>query len=173
MNEYSAIIQSLGGASWSPYLAGGLIGVLTWFTFSLSDKPIGASSAYATLTGILGKKIAPKHTMALKYYQENPPKLNWELIFVVFVIVGSFLAAWSGGEFDFKWVPELWALRHSPEAYAPLAFLGGVFMSFGARLAGGCTSGHGISGTLQLALSSWITLLCFFIGGAIVVRFIY
>ena len=34
-----------------------------------------------------------------------------------------------------------------------------------ARWAGGCTSGHGISGTLQLAVSSWIAAGCFFIGG--------
>ena len=39
-------------------------------------------------------------------------------------------------------------------------------MAFGARLAGGCTSGHGISGTLQLSVGSWIALVCFFIGGA-------
>ncbi|MFP4283825.1 MAG: YeeE/YedE thiosulfate transporter family protein, partial [Opitutales bacterium] len=46
-----------------------------------------------------------------------------------------------------------------------VAFLGGMAMAFGARLAGGCTSGHGISGTLQLNLASWIALVCFFLGG--------
>ncbi len=38
-------------------------------------------------------------------------------------------------------------------------------MAFGARLAGGCTSGHGISGALQLSLGSWIALVGFFVGG--------
>ena len=47
-------------------------------------------------------------------------------------------------------------------------FAGGALMAFGARLAGGCTSGHGISGTLQLGVGSWIALLCFFAGGAAV-----
>jgi hypothetical protein len=42
---------------------------------------------------------------------------------------------------------------------------GGVLMDFGARLAGGCTSGHGISGTMQLNVASWISVICFFIGG--------
>ena len=42
---------------------------------------------------------------------------------------------------------------------------GGMIMAFGARLAGGCTSGHGISGTLQLSVGSWIAVICFFIGG--------
>jgi uncharacterized membrane protein YedE/YeeE len=38
-------------------------------------------------------------------------------------------------------------------------------MGFGSRWAGGCTSGHGISGTLQLAVSSWLAALFFFVGG--------
>jgi uncharacterized protein len=173
VNDYTRLIQSLGEASWSPYLAGGLIGVLTWFTFSLSNKPIGASSAYATVTGLLGKIFAPKHTMSLKYFRENPPKINWELIFVIFIIVGSFIASMSGGEFTIKWIPDLWSSKHTPDLYPPLAFVGGILMAFGARLAGGCTSGHGISGALQLALSSWVSLICFFIGGVIAVRFIY
>jgi uncharacterized membrane protein YedE/YeeE len=46
-------------------------------------------------------------------------------------------------------------------------------MSFGARMARGCTSGHGISGAAQLNVASWIALLCFFIGGAIVANIIY
>lgn len=46
-------------------------------------------------------------------------------------------------------------------------------MAFGARLAGGCTSGHGISGTLQLSVGSWIALACFFIGGAVVAAMMF
>ena len=42
---------------------------------------------------------------------------------------------------------------------------GGLLMGTGARLAGGCTSGHGISGTMQLNTGSWIAVICLFIGG--------
>jgi len=38
-------------------------------------------------------------------------------------------------------------------------------MAFGARMAGGCTSGHGISGTMQLSVGSWVAVVCFFAGG--------
>jgi len=51
--------------------------------------------------------------------------------------------------------------------------LGGIIMGFGARWAGGCTSGHGISGTLQLAVSSWLAAICFFAGGILTAMFIY
>lgn len=88
MNEYQELIQTLGKAAWSPYLAGTLIGVLTWFTFTVSDKPIGASSAYATLAGMIGKLVARKHTLNLNYYQENSPKFNWEFVFVLSAIGG-------------------------------------------------------------------------------------
>jgi uncharacterized protein len=50
---------------------------------------------------------------------------------------------------------------------------GGAIMAFGARMAGGCTSGHGISGTLQLAVGSWISVICFFIGGIAVAMMMY
>jgi uncharacterized membrane protein YedE/YeeE len=46
------------------------------------------------------------------------------------------------------------------------AVLGGVLVMFGARLAGGCTSGHGISGSLQLAVGSWTFFIVMFVAGA-------
>jgi uncharacterized membrane protein YedE/YeeE len=53
------------------------------------------------------------------------------------------------------------------------AFIGGAILLFGARLAGGCTSGHGISGTMQLALSSWIFFPVMFITGIITARILF
>ncbi|MEQ9814556.1 MAG: YeeE/YedE thiosulfate transporter family protein, partial [Azospirillaceae bacterium] len=40
-------------------------------------------------------------------------------------------------------------------------------------LAGGCTSGHGISGALQLSVGSWVALACFFLGGVPVAMLLY
>ena len=45
------------GPAWPPYLAGGLIGVLTWFAMLFSGKPVGASSGYATAAGLLDLKL--------------------------------------------------------------------------------------------------------------------
>ena len=47
------------------------------------------------------------------------------------------------------------------------AFVGGIIILYGARLAGGCTSGHGISGTLQLAVSSWVFFISMFATGIV------
>lgn len=158
------------GPAWSPYVVGGLIGILSMLTFYFSNKPIGASTAYASVSGLLGLIVAPKHTRSLKYFKDNPPKVGWELMLVVAVIGGAFLAAWSGDELTGQFLPEMWRDRFGAESYwlrTLVAFAGGVSMAFGARMAGGCTSGHGISGTLQLAIGSWISAICFFIGGII------
>jgi hypothetical protein len=54
-----------------------------------------------------------------------------------------------------------------------VALTGGLLLGLGARWAGGCTSGHGISGTLQLSLASWVAAICFFAGGIIVAGLIF
>ncbi len=156
------------GPAWSPYLVGALIGLLTMLTFYFSNKPLGASTAYARFAGMLGNMVAPQHTKSLKYYQDNKPAIDWEVMLVVGAIGGAFLAAWQGSELTGEWLPSMWVSRFGEDSFAlrmVVALVGGVFMAFGARLAGGCTSGHGISGALQLSVGSWIALICFFAGG--------
>ena len=155
------------GPAWSPYVVGAGIGVLSWLTFYFSNKPIGASSFYAQVSGFIGKLFAKRHTESLAYFKDNPPRVGWGFVFVLSIIVGASIAAVTGGEFVNEWLPPMWVARFgdSIALRAGVAFGGGILMAFGARLAGGCTSGHGISGTLQLNLASWIAVICFFIGG--------
>jgi uncharacterized membrane protein YedE/YeeE len=155
------------GPAWSPYVVGAGIGVLSWLTFYFSDKPIGASSFYAHIAGFLGKRIAPSHTKSLAYFKAKPPRVNWGFVFVLATVVGGAIAALTGGEFANEWLPSMWEARFgdSIALRAAIGFSGGMLMAFGARLAGGCTSGHGISGTMQLSPGSWIAVICLFIGG--------
>lgn len=166
--EIAVDARQYPGPAWSPYLVGAMLGVLSWLTFYFSDKPIGASSFYATLAGMIGKVFAKKHVESLAYYKSNPPAVNWEFAFVVAAVGGAFIAAFSGGEITGQWLPPMWEARFGEGTLglrALVTVLGGMLMAFGARLAGGCTSGHGISGTLQLSVGSWIAVICFFIGG--------
>jgi uncharacterized protein len=168
--------EAYSGPAWSPYLGGALIGVLTWLTLAFSNKPVGASSSYATSAGLMGKALAPQHTARLQYYEKNPPKVDWEFLFVAATVVGAFLAAWHGGELTRRWLPPMWVDRFGADSLVwrgIIGFLGGMLMALGARLAGGCTSGHGISGAAQLNVGSWLSLVCFFVGGAIVAHVLY
>lgn len=155
------------GPAWSPYVVGAGIGVLSWLTFYFSDKPIGASSFYAQVSGFIGRVVAKRHTGSLAYFKDHPPRVGWEFAFVLATIAGGAIAAVTGGEFADEWLPPMWEARFgdSIALRAAVALGGGVLMAFGARLAGGCTSGHGISGTMQLSVASWIAVICFFIGG--------
>jgi uncharacterized protein len=163
------------GPAWSPFIVGAGIGILSWLTFYFADKPIGASSFYATVAGLIGKRLARKHTERLAYYRSHPPQLDWGFVFVISTIVGGFLAAWSGGEIRNEWLPPMWVDRfgESVALRAFVGFCGGMLMAFGARLAGGCTSGHGISGTLQLNAGSWLAALFMFIGGIATAMLLY
>lgn len=163
------------GGAWNPYLVGALIGVLSMATFYFSNKPLGVSTAYARLAGLLGYLISRPHTDSLKFYQEKAPRIEWEVMLTLGIVLGAFLAAYTGGEYMTSVVPPLWesAFGSSPTLRLAVAFAGGAVMAFGARLAGGCTSGHGISGTLQLSVGSWIALAAFFVGGVAVAQVIY
>jgi hypothetical protein len=101
------------------------------------------------------------------YYKQFTPSVDWEWMLVLGVFIGAFLSAKLSGQFQGDWVPTKWAATfgNTPLTRWIVALIGGTVMGIGARWAGGCTSGHGISGTLQLAVSSWLAVICFFIGG--------
>lgn len=173
--DFGVDASSYEGGAWSPYLVGAAIGVLSWATFYFANKSIGASSFYAIVAGFIGKMIAPRHSASLKYFQKNPPRVDYAFIFVLASIAGGFIAAWTGGEIRNEWLHPMWVERFgdSIALRGVIGFIGGVLMAFGARLAGGCTSGHGISGTLQLNAGSWLTVIFMFIGGIAAAMLLY
>ncbi len=162
--------------AWSPYLVGALIGLLACATLAMAKQKVSASSAYADLVGMVGRLLAPRHIGSLRYFREHPPGLGWTVVFVAGTIGGAWLAAYTGGEVRGAYLQDLWVARFGPQSEqlrTVAALGGGAIMALGARIAGGCTSGHGISGALQLAVSSWIALACFFAGGAVVASLLY
>lgn len=163
------------GAAWSPYIVGALIGLLSMATFYFSDKPLGVSTSYARLAGLVGNIFSKRHTESLEFYQDKKPKIEWGVMLMFGLIVGAFLAASTGGELTRTWVPVLWEEHFgaSPLLRSAVAFVGGATMAYGGRLAGGCTSGHGISGALQLSVSSWIAVACFFAAAVGTARLLY
>ena len=152
---------------WSPYAVGIGIGILSWLSFLISRKPIACSTSFAKTSGMIEKLFGGKKVELKPYYQKIGLDVDWQWMLVVGIIIGSLISALLSGDFQWEWVPPLWAemFGNNPFLRVIVALVGGGLIGFGARWAGGCTSGHGISGTLQLAVSSWISALCFFIGG--------
>jgi len=153
--------------TWSPYAVGAGIGVLSWLTFLLSDKPLGCSTAFARTSGMIEKLFRGRKVEDRAYYRKFAPVIDWEWMLVLGVFLGALVSSLTSGSFNLTLQHQRW-LQHfgdSPVARLVVALAGGVLMGFGSRWAGGCTSGHGISGTLQMAISSWIAAICFFAGG--------
>ena len=155
--------------SWSPYVVGAAIGVLSWFAFATADKPLGITTAFENTAALVEKAAIPNFEATNVYYeakakQGKSPKIDWEWMLVLGVFLGALLSATLSGDRTTESVPGLWRRRFGGSVPKRLAaaFLGGGLMMFGARLAQGCTSGHGISGALQLAVSSWVFVVVMF-----------
>ena len=155
---------------WSPYTVGIGIGLLSCVAFVLSDKPIGCSTAFTRTSGMLEGLIRGRSKVRdMDYYRQFVPEIDWEWMLVLGIALGACASALLSGEFRVEWVPSLWAATFGSDHLPRLAtaFCGGIIMGFGARWAGGCTSGHGISGTLQLAVSGWLAVAAFFASGGL------
>jgi uncharacterized membrane protein YedE/YeeE len=94
------------------------------------------------------------------------PRPPWSalLVFVLCVVLGGLLSAAFSGTLSIRWdLGPAYArlLAAGPGAWA-LLFLGGLLVGFGAQMAGGCTSGHGLSGCSRLQPASLLATMCFF-----------
>ena len=163
--------------SWSPWVVGAAIGLLSWFSFASVDKAIGITTAFEYSAALATKSVAPATAQTNPYYSapEKSPQINWEWMLVVGVFAGAFASSKLSGDRPAVVVPARWAERFgsAPSKRFAGAFIGGALLMLGARLAGGCTSGHGISGALQLAVSSWVFLITIFVSGAIAAMALY
>jgi uncharacterized protein len=160
---------------WSPYAAGIGIGILSWLSFLISGKPIATSTSFAQTGGMIENLFTGKAEKR-PYFKKITLSINWQWMLVLGVVIGAFLSALLSGDLQsYTWVPPLWASAFGDSVVLRVlvALVGGVILGFGSRFADGCTSGHGISGTLQLAASSWVSAIFFFIGGIIAAHVIY
>jgi uncharacterized membrane protein YedE/YeeE len=100
---------------------------------------------------------------------------TWRLPLLAGLVIGGFLSAALGGGWEPTWALGLFDRAIGLGAVGKLAwmFVGGLFVGFGTRLAGGCTSGHGIFGLSNLELPSLISTLSFMAAGIATTQFVY
>ena len=168
-------LKKADAGAWSPYLAGGLSGLVIIVSVLWTGKFFGASTSFVRSAGMVGKAIGPERVIHLEYFLRYLPQFDWQLMFVIGIFIGSLIASLWSGSFRWQGVPDMWAehFGSSPVKRGVAAFFGGIVAMFGARLAGGCPSGHGLSGMIQLAVSGLIAMIFFFAGGIIMTRLIY
>jgi len=152
---------------WSPYIAGIGIGLLNCLAMLVSNKSLGCSTFFARTSGMIERLFRGNKVMEKAYYKKVTPTVEWDWTLVLGVFFGAFLSSVLSGQFQIQFVPSFWAAAfgNSVTLRWIMAIIGGALMGFGARWAGGCTSGHAIAGAPQLSVSSWLATVCFFIGG--------
>jgi len=160
---------------WNPYLAGALVGVLAILSVGITGQFLGASTTFVRAAAAIEQVVAPARVADNVYYQQTAPRLDWQGMVLIGILLGALLAAWHDRSFKSESVPPMWAERFGPSIWkrGAVACIGGIFAMFGARLADGCPSGHGLSGLMQLSMSGFVSLAFFFIGGLMVANLIY
>ncbi|HEY7320387.1 MAG TPA: YeeE/YedE thiosulfate transporter family protein [Candidatus Binatia bacterium] len=155
---------------WSPYWVGAGIGILSWVTFAIMGEALGTSTSMVHVAGLLESVFSPQHVSDNAYFTstfKKDPAIDWQFALVLMLPVGAWIAAKFAGSRRAAHMPAIWRERIGDKRLRRYlwSFAGGAILLFGARLAGGCTSGHGISGGLQLSVSSWVFLGSMFLTG--------
>ncbi|PNQ75198.1 YeeE/YedE family protein [Hanstruepera neustonica] len=174
---------------WPWYVSGPMIAFIM-FLLIMVDKRFGMSSNLRTMCSMVG---AGK---SATFFDFDWKSQRWNLVVVVGAVIGGFIASnfMTPNEavaINADTITNLRALgfNSAGEAYLPtelfsnavfsdfkalaILIIGGFLVGFGARYAGGCTSGHAISGLSNLQLPSLIAVVGFFIGGLLMVHVLF
>ena len=174
---------------WPWYVSGPLI-ALTMFTLLYVGKNFGMSSNLRTLCTICG---AGKTSSFFRFDWKTQ---RWNLLVALGAIIGGFLASHFLSDNQLpdlspQTIEKLQAtgFKSAGTSYVPselfgdqaftspktlaILLIGGILVGFGARYAGGCTSGHSISGLSNLQKPSLIATIGFFIGGLIMIHLFF
>lgn len=157
----------------NPLLAGILLGMVLLVTFIVTGHGLGATGFTTRFTAWLGMYIAPVATNANDYLgamvEGGKPLNAWITWQVIGVALGALLSALLAKRIHLQ----LDGKKFLGGSKRPItALLGGIFAGFGARVAAGCTSGLGLSGTAVLSLAGFTFLATFFAAGLVVSRFL-
>jgi hypothetical protein len=125
--------------TWSPYLAGALAGLVLCLSVLVAGKYFGASTTYVRSAAYLEKAVASEHVAKSPYFVRTKVKVDWQMLFLVGVILGAFISAQMSRDFTAVAIPPMWKrwFGTSKAKRFLVAFIGGIIAMFGARLAGG------------------------------------
>ena len=157
-----------------PYVGGILLGVLLFGSFFITGNGLGASGGLNRILVMVEAAIVPDHVDRVSYLAEmaggeRNALDSWVVFVTIGVVVGGFVSGLVNGRVR---------LETNRPAHVPaklrwlMAFIGGGFMGYGARLARGCTSGQALSGGAVLSVGSWAFMFAVFAGAYALAYFV-
>jgi uncharacterized membrane protein YedE/YeeE len=151
----------------NPYVGGTLLGLVLFASFFLTGNGLGASGGLNRMLVYVEDLVAPGHVDRTPYLinmagGDLNPLDSWIVMLTSGVILGGFVSGWLNGrvKLETNKGPNI-----SKRTRWVMAFIGGGFMGYGARMARGCTSGQALSGGAVLSVGSWAFMFAVF-GGA-------
>ena len=160
------ILHGLTPIHWA--IGGAGIAVITLALLFIANRRLGIST---------GLEDVCSFVLPVPYFARDAVRSarKWRLPFIVGLVLGGFLSAILGGGWTPTWNLGMFdqVIGFGHAGTLAWMFVGGLFIGFGTRLAGGCTSGHGIFGLSNLELPSLVSTVSFMGGGLVTTQLIY
>lgn len=141
---------------WPWWFSGILIGLTVPMLYFLTGQGFGISTSLQQV----GAMCSPHSKLA--YFKDfNSRKGLWTVMFAIGIAAGGFIATYFLSSESIEFLPA----SYMTVGGAIRLFVGGTLIGFGTRYAGGCTSGHAITGIANLNWPSLVATIFFFVGG--------
>ncbi len=160
------ILNDLIPLHWA--LAGAGIAAVTLCLLWIANRRLGISTSFEDVCSLVLRQ---------PYFTRSVIRTGrvWRLPMLTGLLLGGVLSAVTGGGWAPTWDLGMFdtVIGLGPAGKIAWMFVGGLFIGFGTRLGGGCTSGHGIFGLSNLELPSLVTTISFMLGGILTTQLIY
>ncbi|MCL7414236.1 MAG: YeeE/YedE family protein [ANME-2 cluster archaeon] len=137
-----------------PWITGLLLAGLNTLLFVFFNRPWGIGGAEMKLVAAFENLIMPSHVSSNLHFQTFTPQVNWFVLLIIGMVIGSFISAKLGRDFKVR-VPQ-------ERKWLAYTFVGGILMGLGERIGNGCNVGHILSGVPLFSIAS-------IVGGAFIV----
>ena len=160
------ILHGLAPIHWA--VAGAGIALITLALLFIANRRLGISTGFEDVCSFV---------LPVPYFARDAvvSARRWRLPFIAGLVLGGFVSAVLGGGWKPTWALGMFdtAIGLGPGGKLLWMFVAGLFIGFGTRLAGGCTSGHGIFGMSNFELPSVISTISFMASGILTTQLLY
>lgn len=160
------ILHDLEPIHWA--VAGAGIALVTLLMLFVANRRLGVSTGLESICS---------YVVRAPYFRRGEllSSRGWRTQFLVGLVLGGLLSAVLAGGWAPTWDLGMFdtLVGWGPAGKLAWMFVGGLFIGFGTRLAGGCTSGHGIFGLSNLEASGLVSTLAYMAAGALTTQLVY